>query len=92
MTLRVAFVMTQSALDVIKSLGITDFKPANRQESCPFMVGDFITFAAAPTVTFRVAWRLYAHGASDRPDEWRIALEQADLPSDARTQATPPRN
>jgi hypothetical protein len=71
----------ESMKDVAMSVGIpTAVAPREPYPTCPFVVGDFIAYPAAPSIAFRVTWRLYSHASESKPDRWLIGIEQADHP------------
>lgn len=75
------FVAASSTVDMAKAVGIpTGDAPGIRVDPCPFAVGDFISFAASPSVTFRVAWRAFSYPSASRPACWAVGVEQADHP------------
>jgi hypothetical protein len=58
---------TASMKDVVKAVGIpTAMATHTAYPQCPFVVGDFISYPAAPSLCFRVAWRLYSHASASR--------------------------
>jgi hypothetical protein len=80
----ISFVATTSMVDAARSAGIPAAPSHDSLEPCPFAVGDFISYATAPGVAFRVTWRLYNHPVDKRkPPHWLVGLEQAKHPLEA---------
>jgi hypothetical protein len=75
------FVASDSMVDVAKSVGIPTGAGHNVMvDACPFVVGDFISYPAAPTIAARVVWRLYSHASDSKPARWIIGIEKARHP------------
>lgn len=75
------FVAADSMVDVAKAVGIPTGPGHNViVDLCPFVVGDFISYPAAPSIAVRVVWRLYSYASDSKPARWIIGIEQARHP------------
>lgn len=78
----ISFVASNSMVDVAKSVGIPtgDGHGSSQVALCPLVVGDLISYSAAPGLAFRVTWRLYSYASDSKPARWLIGIEQATHP------------
>ena len=69
---------SEEMVNAMRSLGVG--RPGGLGSSCPFQVGDFISYPAMPSLAFRVTYRLFSHGDGARPPRWILGVEKTPHP------------
>lgn len=74
----ISFFLPDNQLDVVNAAGIKSL--TEKLPTCPFNVGDTITFPASRSVAFRVVSRQYQSQAQEGEADWLIVLELSHTP------------
>lgn len=75
---KVSFLASAAMADVSKAagIGVSD----SDIPICPLVIGDVITWRAAPALFFTVVTRIFRPGSEGQPGEWMVGLEPAPDP------------